>query len=254
MSGAAEALRRALLARAPDEPGTALARGLLLERGTELWGDAASAFVVSRERGLACGLGALVPSLAERLRGEGAELELLVREADLAAARELLPEREPRAVRVLAHPDVARLVARPPASGERPDRGEDGLAARALAPGEPLDLDGAPEELAEELAAARARGAPFAVASLGGAPVSFCYATCATERHWDVSVDTLANARRRGAATAAFLALARAQAARGLAPAWGSLADNEPSWRLAERLGFRPAASAWLLSRSVAPA
>jgi GNAT superfamily N-acetyltransferase len=103
-------------------------------------------------------------------------------------------------------------------------------------------IDHLPGDLRQELATEHARHRPLAAVFVDGLPVSTCYAAFETEGLWDVAIDTLAEHRRRGLAAACFAALAAWQTERCRRPVWGALDDNEPSLRLAERLGFEPAA------------
>jgi predicted GNAT family acetyltransferase len=55
--------------------------------------------------------------------------------------------------------------------------------------------------------------------------------------------------RRRGLAAACVEALIVRLRATGREPVWGALADNEPSLRLARRLGFAPVADITVFRR-----
>jgi hypothetical protein len=98
-------------------------------------------------------------------------------------------------------------------------------------------LDHVPQALAAELAWAKTRG-PVWAAWVDGAPVSFAYAPWRSAKWFDVSVDTLADARQLGLATVVASAMIRDERARGREPVWGADEDNAPSLRLAKRLGF----------------
>ena len=56
--------------------------------------------------------------------------------------------------------------------------------------------------------------------------------------------------RSRGYARAAPTALLATMRSRGTRGVWGALASNEPSLRLAARLGFSPVSRVWILTRS----
>jgi RimJ/RimL family protein N-acetyltransferase len=100
-----------------------------------------------------------------------------------------------------------------------------------------LDATAMPAELREELRAI-APHSPIAVSVADGRPVAFCYAGAITESLWDVSIDTLAEHRRRGHASRCAAHLVRHLRLQGLQPVWAALEENPASWRLAEALGF----------------
>jgi GNAT superfamily N-acetyltransferase len=112
----------------------------------------------------------------------------------------------------------------------------------------PLDdapLDHLPPALADELAWARSRG-PVWAAWVDGTPVSFAYAPWRSAKWFDVSVDTLPDARQLGLATIVASAMIRDERARGREPVWGADEDNAASLRLAKRLGFQPVDELWV--------
>jgi GNAT superfamily N-acetyltransferase len=111
--------------------------------------------------------------------------------------------------------------------------------ARLIGVDDPLDLRGLPDPLRIELDLAR-RGSALAVAFADGRAVSFAYAPWQTETLADLSIDTLAGFRGRGFGRAAVECLIPHLRARGKRPVWGALLSNEPSLRMAARLGFRP--------------
>ncbi len=119
------------------------------------------------------------------------------------------------------------------------------------------DLDGAaplppevslshlPEPLADELGAARADRTVWA-AWVDGAPVSFAYAPWRSARWFDVSVDTLPEARQLGLGTIVAAAMIRGERAAGREPVWGADEQNLASLRLADRLGVRAVDALWV--------
>ncbi len=125
-------------------------------------------------------------------------------------------------------PDPRRRFRQPP-----------GVDLRVLDNPAPLLLGEIPPTLHRELLQALRRTEVIA-AFVDGAPVAFCYAGSVTERWWDVSIDTLEPYRRRGLARACVVAGIRRMRRLGKEPVWGALASNEPSLRLAAKLGFRP--------------
>jgi hypothetical protein len=98
-------------------------------------------------------------------------------------------------------------------------------------------LDHLPPALAAELAWGKSKGTVWA-AWVDGLPVSFAYAPWRSGKWFDVSVDTLADARQLGLATVVASAMIRDERAHGREPVWGADEDNTGSLRLAKRLGF----------------
>ncbi len=105
-----------------------------------------------------------------------------------------------------------------------------------------LSVEHLPQSLRREYETDMLRRCPLAVAVADDRAVAFCYAAVTSESLWDIAVDTLPAHRRRGLATACVAKLAEHMDRQGMRPVWGALDDNEPSMRLAARLGFRPAA------------
>lgn len=137
----------------------------------------------------------------------------------------LLPER-PR--------EWATLLHLPPSEAARLTPS---ACARLLREDEHPQLDNLPPILRGELKDA-CHYSPIASAFADDRPVSFCYSGWETERHWDVSIDTLESYRMRGLATAATTCLIHHFAAQGKTAVWGAAESNPASARLARRLGF----------------
>ena len=110
-------------------------------------------------------------------------------------------------------------------------------AARLLRPEEYRQLDNLPPILRGELRDACAYS-PIATAFADERPVAFCYSGWETERHWDLSIDTLDPFRRRGLAAAASTCLIHHFAGQGKTAVWGSVDSNSASTGLARKLGF----------------
>ncbi|MGE5180510.1 MAG: GNAT family N-acetyltransferase [Acidobacteriota bacterium] len=203
----------------PDVPRWVEAHGIAGD--PEGWRDGA---VVGHDRArLIVVAGDADPAAIARLAGERAHHTILfaIEREDVAAALRAAGRTTERAIlHTLA--DAATL----------PD-GEGAV---------PLD-DGAlghlPTPLAEELAWGREHG-PVWAAWLDGTPVSFAYAPWRSARWFDVSVDTLADARQLGLATIVAAAMIRDERTRGREPVWGADENNLASRRLAKRLGFEP--------------
>ncbi len=105
-----------------------------------------------------------------------------------------------------------------------------------------------PRQLREELPAS---WSPVATTWLDDRPVSFCYAASETESLWDVSIDTLPEYRRRGAAASCCARLIDwMRINREKEPVWGALESNVASQALARRLGFRPVDQIWVFGAS----
>ena len=109
------------------------------------------------------------------------------------------------------------------------------LAIRLLKHGD--SLDHLFPELRHEITHARDMAA-VAAAFVGGQPVSFCYPVFTTESMWDVSIDTLAEHRRRGLAAHVCRFMTEHMRREGREPVWAALESNAASLRLAARLGF----------------
>jgi hypothetical protein len=136
----------------------------------------------------------------------------------------------------------ALLHARPAAAGPGP--GDEGPAGAAVLPPD-ASLAHLPAGLADELEAARPHRTIWAV-FLDGLPVSFAYAPWRSARWFDVSVDTLPEARQLGLGRIAVAAMIRGEQAFGRAPAWGADEDNAASLRLAQALGFVEVDQLWV--------
>jgi GNAT superfamily N-acetyltransferase len=121
------------------------------------------------------------------------------------------------------------------ASGEEPSGG-----IRLVGEEEIAALESLPAELRRELLAEARAGTEIAARMVDGRPVAFCYAGAATERWWDVSIDTLEGHRRRGYARECVAHQIARQRRRGREPVWGAIDSNEASRRLAASMGFIP--------------
>jgi hypothetical protein len=232
---ASDARRAEVLAALPDAPWLVYARSLLqLDRcdvveaephghGVCLVEDEADLVVVLGQPG--------ARSIRYALAGLGEDAELLAH----PSAREHVLGGLPRwgAEHATLH-TAAGLVVEPE------------LARRALASGATLSVHGSgpvvdtDAELLPRVSADPelgrwldrvARRAPVAAAWLDGRPVAFAYAAYMTDTRFDLGVDTLEPARRKGLAAAAAALLAERLVARGLQPVWGAAASNEASQR-----------------------
>ena len=98
-------------------------------------------------------------------------------------------------------------------------------------------LDHLSHDLLEELERERSEHAILAAFERGIA-VSFAYSASMTETYADISIDTLAEFRRRGIARAVVCRLIDEVVRLGKVPVWGATEDNTASLALAASLGF----------------
>lgn len=212
----------------PDEPRHVEAHGIAADR-TSWRRELGAGFAVGNDAArLAVVCGEADPGATLVLARAHAALTFLVTADDLAATL----RGGGRAVeRAILHtlPDPSRL----------PDEG-----GAARLPAE-VSLAHLPAALAEELGAARARGAVWA-AWVDGVPVSFAYAPWHSGRWFDVSVDTLPRARQLGLGTIVAAAMIRSGRESGREPVWGADEGNTASRRLARRLGFTAIDELWV--------
>jgi hypothetical protein len=104
-----------------------------------------------------------------------------------------------------------------------------------------------PDALAAELTAASADHTVW-TATVDGVPVAFAYAPWRSARWFDVSVDTLADARQLGLGRLVATAMILDERARGREPVWGADEGNLASLALAHRLGFAKVDELWVAS------
>ena len=161
-------------------------------------------------------------------------LLVAIERADLAAATGR------RVERALLHtlPESA-------AGREAEPRPEDGADAGVVALPADASLAHLPPALAEELEAARPHRTIWTV-FLDGLPVSFAYAPWRSARWFDVSVDTLPEARQLGLGRMVAAAMIRGEQALGRAPVWAADDGNAASLRLAHALGFVEVDQLWV--------
>jgi hypothetical protein len=167
-----------------------------------------------------------------------AQLIVVAGDADAQALADLARRRTEHAI-LVENEVLARATGRTPERAilhtlSDPDALPDFEGAVPLTEADPL-----PAVLADELAWARTNGTVWA-AWVDGAPASFAYAPWRSARWFDVSVDTLPEARQLGLATIVASAMIRDERAAGREPVWGADEANVASLRLARRLGFVP--------------
>jgi GNAT acetyltransferase len=229
--------RADLLATLPDLPRWVDARGLLLaERGVVVDLPDGCRMVCGRTDRLVIPVTIeLSPLLEARVIDEVTDPTILLQDVMLPAARYHLPDWIAEATTLYTLPSDLRdwsPIECPTAS----------ISATQIGA---ADL---PTVLRDELLDAAMRGQVWC-AALDGQPVSFAYAAQATEAWFDMSVNTLERARNRGLGRAAAIGLIVDRLTRGQRPVWRALQGDEPSHRLARRLGFEPVDLLWTLTR-----
>lgn len=229
-----------VLATLPDLPRWVEARGLLISRrGFVVDTPDGCRMVCSRaDRLVVPTTIELSPKLEAVATHEVPDATVLVQDVMLPAARYHLPDWQAEAVTLYTlHEERARAWRLPqwPTSPMTADQ----ISA----------VEGLPPALRDELLGA-AGHTPVWAARHDGHPAAFAYAAQTTERWFDVSVDTLEPYRNQGLGRAAAMALIVDRMLRGLLPVWGAAKSNEPSHRLARRLGFEAVDLLWLLTRA----
>ena len=230
--------RARALAAIPDTPATVEMRALCLAPDAVIGACGDGWFVTTKEGATAGVYGdADAATVAATIEALGFDGEVLVAEACTAVAAWLCDGWRIERAAIFTGGGAAWSVPPPRA---------DLRVARLPRTG---SLPPLPGSLADELEAARATTPVFAAWD-GGAAASFAYVAWETERHGDLSVDTLEPWRRRGCARAVVQVAIDDLAARGKIPVWGALASNAASLALARSLGFiRPAGTLLVASR-----
>lgn len=217
--------------RIPDLARWVEARALLLSEEGQIFGlqETPELSLVIREPETnalfvigAPALSAIRTALAANERGG----EVIAPMADAAWLAELLPGWKRNRIIVHKLEDAGRLP-QPPADAVR-------FLAPALIPHMPID-----PELRQELESGAGQSL-IAATFVEQQPVSFCYAGAITESLWDVSIDTVPQYQRRSYAAWCAAYMIRHMEGQGKKPVWQALEDNPASWRLAEKLGFKP--------------
>ncbi|MEO0660148.1 MAG: GNAT family N-acetyltransferase [Planctomycetota bacterium] len=221
-------VERGIAERIPDEPESAVARALA-SRGARSVEWAGGGVVVATDVELVAGFGAPPPDSSVALEAAldgAAGAEVHVPGPELAAWFDAIGA-EDLGVRAL-------LLTRSP--GAPPLREPAHETVALTGPGDAL-LDSLPRALRQELRALRPFPPAFG-ALAGGALVSVAYAFLRSERHTDVSIDTVPAFRRSGFGRAAATALVASEEAAGRTVLWGARESNRASLALAAVLGF----------------
>jgi GNAT superfamily N-acetyltransferase len=223
MSDLAKVSRDDALREFADTPSTLEFRSLALAADAAVFRSGGGLLLVDASRSMICAAGAVERRDARRLyESKARNCEVLAdRSACLALGEEF---RFTRAlISVLAQ------------AWQCPTDRVPGLVVRPLEPDDPLDH--LPGELRDELAGPRDDPAVYA-GFLDRVAVSFAYTASLSETLADVSIDTLAAARRRGVARQVVSRLINHILALGRSPVWGAAEDNAASLALAASLGF----------------
>ena len=232
-------MRELLLKQLPDTPVWVETRSALLAGG-DVFGEPGGAMVRSKWKDVLCVVGRPTEQAFEAaFDGAADTVEVIAQEKDAQHVERLM--------------DMPGGAARIYAAGVHPPRlpiVDGDYLIEELTRADLPRLRHLPENLREELE--EELGDTRVVAAItDGLPVSFCYVASETERLWDVSIDTWEPYRRRGLAAAAFGGLYERMAREGKGVVWGAMEWNEPSWRLADKLGLQPVGTLYCWSAHV---
>lgn len=222
------ALRARAVAAIPDTPVTVETRALARDAASYVHAIGRGWLLIAADRDLACVFGDADPLARDTI-------------LDIAAfdGMLLLPEAAGPTLGAAWHRERARVfTATPEVLGDRArDVARRGTrtVVRRLSPRD--SLAHLPAELADEIVDARDTRDVYA-AFCDDAPVSFAYVSLETERHGDLSIDTLDGFRRRGFGAAVLGPVIADLVARGVNPVWGAAESNAGSLALARRCGF----------------
>jgi hypothetical protein len=237
------ALHARALAAIPDTPVTVETRALALDPATYVHAIGAGWLLIAASGDLACVFGDADPVAVDTIldvAGFDGDLLLPAAVNDVAptlstnwlAERARIFTREVEAFELSssATRTVGRITVRK-------------LSARDV-------LSQLPSDLRREIDKARATRDVYA-AWKDGLPASFAYVSHETERHGDLSIDTLEAFRRRGLAVAALRPVLADLRSRGKHPVWGAIESNTASLALARAIGLtEPAGTLWVATRA----
>lgn len=221
----------------PDLPRWVEIRSMLLSGGSVLEDGSRDppAFVVLQRRTARMGVIGHPPHHTIRAAAEHAD-EIIVQPENAEWTAAALPEWTGEAASIHVLGPSVRLPQVSPGT------------VRRLTADELSQARGLSSELRQELVEAMAEG-PVTAAFAGGRPVAFCYAGSVTERWWDISIDTIEAYRRQGYAARCVSFCVEEMARAGKQPVWGAFVSNQPSLRLAGKLGFEPVDTIHVFSR-----
>ncbi len=211
----------------PDKPEFIDFLGLLQFKDRKIYGDEKNFILVSHTKKLACVYGKPEINLLRLAISPDSPIDILA----LPHSKEYLSTAFPqwRHETAILH-EWQRVF---------PEEIPTGLTIRLLSQKEIEQIYGIDSTLKEELLN-ESENMEIGAVVVKGRPVCFCYANFLTEKYWDVSIDTLRNYRRKGYALACVKFMIEFH--KNLKPAWGALASNQPSLKLANKLGFVPVA------------
>jgi RimJ/RimL family protein N-acetyltransferase len=228
-------LRDTVLSELPDLPRWVEARGMLLSgRGQVLETADGGRVVCSPADRLIVPLGIALPENIAEIAARQPGSTLLLQDVMIPSARFRLPDWDASRATLYVLPKEVRTLDAPRHPAELLSRSQ-------------IESAGVPGPMRDELIDALGRS-PVWGAIKDGRPVAFAYASQATERWFDVSVDTLEQHRRQGYGRSAAIALIVDRMMKGLQAVWGAVDENDASRQLAERLGFAPADEMWVLT------
>ncbi|MCC7383429.1 MAG: GNAT family N-acetyltransferase [Deltaproteobacteria bacterium] len=209
----------------PDVPRWVEARGILLAGCGQVFGDR-SGWIIRNDRPhgtLLVIVGRPAPELIREAFFDRAKREILCAVEEQAHVAGALGETVAERVLLYQLPDRSKL----PAVSER---------VRLLSPAD--SLGHIEPGLRSEIEDAAKSGWRVHAAFHQGSAASFAYACWLTEGQFDISIDTVPEAQRRGLARLAATSLISDQLSQGRQPVWGALHSNLASQALAVSLGF----------------
>jgi len=237
------ALHARAIAAIPDTPVTVETRALALDPATYVHAIGAGWLLIAASGDLACVFGAADPIAVDAILDvAGFDGDLLLPATADDVASTLSPRWSAERARIFTRGvDAFELTSSATRTVGR-------ITVRRLAARD--DLSHLPSDLRSEIDKARATRDVYA-AWKDGLPSSFAYVSLETERHGDLSIDTLEAFRRRGLALAALRPVMADLFARGKHPVWGAMERNTASLALARALGLSErAGTLWVATRT----
>lgn len=217
------ASRDEALATIADSPTTLEFRSIALEPNSAIYRSGSGLLLVDSEQTILGAVGEVTPGQARQLHAsQRRPCELLADEVAFRKLEEYFS---------FTRAYIAVLAG----NWRRPSRQVAGLVVRPLRPDDRLDH--LPAHLNEEIERHRHEGEIFA-GFVDGVAAGLAYVASMTETWADISIDTLAEYRRRGIARQVVSALIDHIFAISKTPVWGAAQDNAASLALAASLGF----------------
>jgi len=231
------------LAAIPDTPVTVETRALALNPATYVHAIGEGWLLIAASGDLACVFGIADPVAVDMILDvAGFDGDLLLPATAKGVPRALPAGWSGERARIFTRGVETFQLSSPAA------RTESRITVRRLAARDALTH--LPSDLRVEIDKARATRNVYA-AWKNGLPASFAYVSHETERHGDLSIDTLEAFRRRGLAVAALRPVMADLIARGKHPVWGATESNTASLSLARAIGLtEPAGTLWVATRA----